>query len=88
MIECKITVPISCLRVISSKNTFLQYDAFGLQLNGLQEVSEFELNAGQLGDALRDVFVHRPCDLEESVDARTEQLERAFKRSVLVGLLR
>ena len=46
VIQGKVGVPICGLRMIAAEHSLLQYDAFSLQVDGLEEVSKLELNTG------------------------------------------
>jgi hypothetical protein len=65
VVEGKVGVAVGCAGVVVSEESLLQNDALGLKLNCLEEVSEFELNAGQLSNGCGDISVHRACDLKE-----------------------
>lgn len=44
MVEGKVRVTISGLWVVSTEDSLLNNDALSLEIDGLQEVSELELN--------------------------------------------
>ena len=73
--------------MVLAEHALVQNDALRLQLDGLEEVAELELDACELADARRDVLVHGPGDLQQRVDALTVKLEGPLEGPVLVGLL-
>lgn len=87
MVEGEVGVSIGGLGVVSAEDALLKNDALGLELDGLEEVSELELNGSQLGDAGSNLLVHRASDLEEGVDALGIQLEGALEGSIFIALL-
>ena len=59
--KCFITV--SYCRVINAEQTFLQNDYLGLQLDSLQVISKFKLNAGDIRNASCNFFICGPSHL-------------------------
>jgi hypothetical protein len=73
--------------MITAQDSLLQDNTLGLQVDGLKEVPELELNACKLGNASSDLLVHGTCHLKKSIDRLTVEIERTFKGTFLVGLL-
>lgn len=73
--------------MVTAQNSLLENDALSLQVDGLKEISELELNRGQFTYASGDFLVHGPGDLQECIDALAVQVECTFESALLVSLL-
>jgi len=46
VVECEVRVTVGSLRMIAAEDSLLEDDALGLQVDGLEEVAELELDRG------------------------------------------
>jgi hypothetical protein len=44
VVECEVRVTVGSLRMIAAEDSLLEDDALGLQVDGLEEVAELELD--------------------------------------------
>lgn len=88
MVKSKVTVSISSLRMVTTKNSFLENYALCLELDSLKEVAKLKLNAGKFRDASSNFFIHGPSNLKKGIDTLAVQLESSFKSTLLISLLR
>jgi hypothetical protein len=72
--------------MISTQDSLLQNNTLGLEFDRLEEVSKFELDAGQLSNTSSYFFVHWSSYLKEGINALTEQFKGLFKNSILISL--
>ena len=54
--------------MIDAEESLLEHDGLSLKLDRLQEVSELELDASDVGNAARNLFVHGTRNLEKHVN--------------------
>ena len=65
--------------MVNAQQPLLKDNGLGLQLDSLQEVTEFELDASDCCDATSNIFVHGTSDLKEHIDGLRVELERAVE---------
>lgn len=72
--------------MISAQNSLLKNNALCLQFDGLQEITEFELDASQFSNAGGNLLIHGASDLKQSINALRVQFKSSLKNSIFISL--
>lgn len=66
-------------RSVQAQKSFLENDGFSLELNGLEVITEFELDGSNLANARSNFSVHGTVDLQKNVNCLAVEFKGFFK---------